>query len=156
MPSIQAHALAASEGAGFVDILVTLDQAASSEIRASFETLSASANDASSQADFQRASGTLVFSPGERSKTVRVILVDNTGAEATESFWFQLGNAVNASIAQTLTPVLLFDNDGTAGTPGISVADVVVDERTKTANFFVLLNRPSTSRRRGFRAALRS
>ncbi len=144
MPYLRATPVAAAEGAAFLEFTVTLDQASGNEIKVNYDTVNGIANYNSSAPDFQRSFGTLTFSPGETSKTVRVNLVNNTALEGTELFWLDLNTPVNASIEQRYTPALIFDNDGTAGTPAISVTDAVVDETTHTASFFVWLNRPAT------------
>lgn len=145
MPTLRATPVSATEGAGFVDVLITLDAAATNEVRVAYNTLNGTANYSSSAPDFQRANGTLVFAPGETSKTVRVNLVNNTTVENTEVFWFELSSPVNTTIAQALAPVTVFDNDAAAGTPRITVDDAVVDERGKTASFQVWLSQPATS-----------
>jgi hypothetical protein len=144
MPYISAIATAAGESAGFVDVVVTLDAPSTNSISVSYDTQNATANYHSSQPDFQRVNGTLVFAPGETSKTVRVNVVANTLLENTELFWFELSAPVNATIVRRLTPVLLVDNDSTAGTPAITVGDAIVDESARTASFLVTLNKPST------------
>jgi hypothetical protein len=144
MPYLSATATAAGESAGFVDIVVTMDTPSTNSVSVSYDTLNATANYHSSQPDYQRANGTLVFAPGETSKTVRVNVVANTVIENTELFWFELTSPVNATIVRRLTPVLLVDNDVTAGTPAMSVSDTLVDETARTATFLVTLNKPST------------
>ncbi len=144
MPYLSATATAAGESAGFVDVVVTLDAASTNPVSVNYDTLNATANYHTSVPDFQRTNGTLVFAPGETSKTVRVNVVSNTQLESTELLWFELSTPVNATVAQRLTPVLLVDNDATAGTPAISVGDVFVDEAARTASFFVMLNKPAT------------
>ena len=145
MTYLSATATAAGESAGFVDIVVTLDAASTNQVSVNYDTLNATANYHSSVPDFQRANGTLVFAPGETSKTVRVNVVSNTALESTELLWFELSTPVNATVVQRLTPVLLVDNDAAAGTPAISVGDVFIDEAARTASFFVTLNKPSTA-----------
>jgi hypothetical protein len=144
MPYLSATATSAGESAGFVDIVVTLDTPSTNSVSVTYDALNATANYHSSTPDFQRVNGTLVFAPGETSKTVRVNVVNNTLVESTELLWFELSAPVNATVVQRLTPVLLVDNDATAGTPAISVSDALVDETARTASFFVTLNKPST------------
>ena len=145
MPTFRVNALPVGEGAGFVDVTVSLDQSSGNEIKVNFATLNATANYSSSQPDFQARSGTLVFAAGETSKTVRVNLVNNTVVEGSELFWFELSTAVNATIAQRLTPLVVYDNDAPIGTPLVAVSDAVVDESARTVSFAVWLNRPASS-----------
>ncbi|HSW04695.1 Calx-beta domain-containing protein [Aquabacterium sp.] len=143
MPLIQATPVATSEGAGGIDFVITLDAAAATEVKVSYQTDIGSATYSGNQ-DFVYQSGTLSFAPGETSKTVRVLLGTDTTAEATEVFWLDLYSPINATVAQKYTPALIFDNDAGSGTPALSVSDAAVDEAAKTASFFVWLSRPST------------
>ena len=132
--------VAVSESAGFVDFVIRLDVALAVEARVSYGI---DAGTAAGNQDFRGRSGTLIFAPGETSKTVRVELLDGNVAEPTEVFWIDLNTAVNAVVAQRWTPALIFDNDAAAGTPGLVVGNVSVDETARTANFFVYLTRPA-------------
>src|SRR6185436_19293032 len=50
-----------------------------------------------------------------------------------------------ATIARSFGAGIIIDNDAIAGTPVVSIADFVVDEAAKQANFIIVLDRPSTS-----------
>ena len=143
MPYFRVKPVAANEGAGTLDFVITLDDASASEVRVSYQLLNGSAI-ANNAADFQVKSEVLIFAPGQTSKTVSAVLTNNTTAEATEVFWLDLFSPVNATISQRYTPAIIFDNDGAAGTPAIAVSDPVVDETAGTASFLVALSRPST------------
>ncbi|MBK6471265.1 MAG: hypothetical protein IPF94_11190 [Betaproteobacteria bacterium] len=142
MPYFRVRPVAASEGAASLDFLITLDEASAIEVRVSYQLVNGSAI-ANNAADFQAKSGTLVFAPGQTSKTVTAVLTNNTTAEATEVFWLDLFSPVNAVVSQRYAPALVFDNDGSTGTPAITVNDVVVDEAAGSASFFVSLSRPA-------------
>jgi len=142
MPYFRVRPVAASEGAASLDFLITLDEASASEVRVSYQLVNGSAI-ANNAADFQAQSGTLVFAPGQTSKTVTAVLTNNTVAEATEVFWLDLFSPVNAVVSQRYAPALVFDNDGGTGTPAIAVNDIVVDEAAGSASFFVSLSRPA-------------
>jgi hypothetical protein len=142
MPYLSAKSVAVSEGGGFVDFVIELDEASINEVRVSYQTAPGTANGAT---DVQGQVGTLIFAPGETIKTVRAPLLNDAVAEPTEAFWLDLFNAVNATISQSRTSATIFDNDAAPGTPVISVGDVVVDEAAHTASFFVSMNRPSLS-----------
>lgn len=47
--------------------------------------------------DYQSASGTIVFNPGETSKTITILVNGDTANEASETFFVHLSNPVNAS-----------------------------------------------------------
>ncbi|MDP1649720.1 MAG: Calx-beta domain-containing protein [Rubrivivax sp.] len=142
MPYFRVRPVAASEGAASLDFLITLDEASASEVRVSYQLVNGSAI-ANNSADFQAQSGTLVFAPGQTSKTVTAVLTNNTTIEATEVFWLDLFSPVNAVVSQRYWPALVFDNDGSTGTPAIAVNDIVVDEAAGSASFFVSLSRPA-------------
>ena len=142
MPYFRVRPVAASEGAASLEFLITLDEASASEVRVSYQLVNGSAI-ANNAADFQAQSGTLVFAPGQTSRTVTAVLTNNTVAEATEVFWLDLFNPVNAVVSQRYAPALIFDNDGGSGTPAIAVDDIVVDEAAGSASFFVSLSRPA-------------
>jgi hypothetical protein len=97
-----------------------------------------------SGSDYQATgSQTLTFNPGETEKVVQVSLLNNALVEAPESFFFNLFNATNAEIETTFARATIIDNDAPAGTPVVSVSDLVVDEQAGTVSFAVTLDRPS-------------
>jgi hypothetical protein len=124
--------------------VISLSAPSGNEVRVNYGLNDGTAVYSGSGQDFQSYSGTLVFAPGETTKTLPVVVIDNSTAESTEVFWLDLNTPVNAVINQRWTPALLFDNDGTSGTPVIEVTEPVVDESGHTASFFVSLSRPST------------
>ena len=142
-PQLLITPTAAGENETFAKFLVQLSAPSTNEVRVNYSTANGTAF---GNFDVIGQVGTLVFAPGETAKTVSVALLDDTAAEATEGFWFDLSGAVNATIPQSRVPATIFDNDGTTGTPAISASDVVVDEVTNnTAKFNVWLDRPSLS-----------
>lgn len=141
-PYITARVAAASEGDTLASFVVQLSAPSLNEVRVNFSHDNGTAANGS---DYSYYTGTLVFAPGETLRTLPVAVLDNTTAESTELFWLDLSGPVNAIVAQRYTPALIFDNDGTTGTPAVSVSDVVVDESAQTANFSVWLSGPSTS-----------
>ena len=63
--------------------------------------------------DYEAASGTLTFAPGESSRTVSVSLVDDDKDEPTETFAMTLSSAANATIHTATANGTILDNDGT-------------------------------------------
>jgi hypothetical protein len=92
---------------------------------------------ATSPTDFQIASGTVIFGPGEDTKDVVVRVVGDTTQENNESFTLVLSGVVNGSIQGGNGSVYIFDDDDSS----IAVGDVVVTEGTggngPTADFVV-------------------
>ena len=64
--------------------------------------------------DYVGASGTLVFSPGETVKTIRVEVIDDTQVEGTEVMLLYLTGAENAVIDDALMKGTIEDNDAAA------------------------------------------
>ena len=63
--------------------------------------------------DYEAASGTLTFAPGESSRTLSVVLVDDTVDEPAETFAVTLSSASNATIDSATAEGTITDNDGT-------------------------------------------
>lgn len=100
------------------------------------------AGDATAGTDFIAASGSLVFSAGETSRTIDVQVVGDTEVETDETFRVRLTSATDATIT-TDSAVGTIENDDVATPPQISVSDVTVSEGdtgTTTARFTVTLD----------------
>ena len=78
-----------------MEFAVTLDQAARGTVSVDYATVDGSAQ---AGADYIARSGTLTFSPGERSKTVQVAILDDAHDEGVETFTLALSNASGAVI----------------------------------------------------------
>ena len=76
---------------------VTLSKASPLKVTVAYAT---TAGTATAGSDFTAASGTLVFAPGETSKTVPVPIVGDTVGEPDETFTLTLSNPVNAVLGQ--------------------------------------------------------
>ena len=83
--------------------------------------------------DYVGASGTLVFSPGETEKTIRVEVLDDTQVEGTEVMLLYLSGAENAVIDDALMKGTIEDNDAaSAAAEGLTpdeAADALFGER---------------------------
>jgi hypothetical protein len=94
-------------------------------------------NTATSPTDFQIASGTVTFAPGEDTKDVVVKVVGDTTQENNETFILALSGQVNGTVEGGNGSVFIFDDDDSS----IAVGDVVVTEGTggngPTADFVV-------------------
>ncbi|MBI5761858.1 MAG: pre-peptidase C-terminal domain-containing protein, partial [Planctomycetales bacterium] len=98
-----------------------------------------------SSSDYVAAAPTpITFAPGVTSRTISVMVNGDTTHEATETFFVNLSNPINVTIAD-LQGVGTIVNDDAA--PGISINDVSVAEGnsgTANATFTVTLDRPSS------------
>jgi hypothetical protein len=94
--------------------------------------------------DFTGGTGSLVFQPGETSKSVSVPVLGDNIDEPDESLTLQLSNPAGARFGDSLAQIFITDNDGP---PAVSVGDVTVtegDPGDSAALFNVTLSAPST------------
>ena len=140
--SISIDDVVVGEQDGFADFVIRLDAPTSAPLTVNYSTVNSTATGFS---DYIPASGTLTFAPGETVKTVRVQLVDDAVAEGPEVFTMNLSTpSANATIARSSATATIIDNDASsAGTPQVSIGDLVVDEAAGTASFVITLDRPS-------------
>ena len=85
-----ADAVATENADNTIDFTVTLNRATNATVSVDYATADGSAM---AGADYTAKSGTLTFSAGERSKTVRVDILDDTHDEGAETFSLTLSNA---------------------------------------------------------------
>lgn len=118
---------------------VSLDAPSSQTVQVDYATADSSASSAN---DYQAATGTLSFAPGETTKTVTVAINGDSAGESNEQFQLSLLNAINAVMADSLGLGTILDDD----IPAISIGDASVTEGnagTITAKFAVTLSSPS-------------
>jgi Ca2+-binding RTX toxin-like protein len=135
-PRISVSDAIVGEADGYVDVVVSLSAPGQNNVSVNYSYANGTAANGS---DYQGLAGTLVFAPGETTKTVRLQLPNDTAVENFETFFFTLASPVNATIAKSYAQIGIVDNDTAAVTPHITVRDVVVDEKAGTATFHVLL-----------------
>jgi hypothetical protein len=99
--------------------------------------------------DFQSASGTLTFAPGERSKTISIAIIPDTLQEGNEQFGVVLSSPVGATISRGTATGTIIDDDTTVALPTLSIGDVTFHEGTAAApghgTFAVSLSAASTN-----------
>ena len=98
---------------------------------------------ATAPADYVAGSGTLTFTPGQTTKTVTVLVNGDLLDEANETFFVNLSNPSNVTIADGQGVGTITDNDPL---PTVSINDVTVTEGnggTVNATFTLTLNLPS-------------
>lgn len=81
---------------------------------------------ATAGSDYQPASGTLTFAPGETNKTVTVQVIGDRRAEANDSFFVNLSNPVNAVVTDGTGAGTIVDDE-----PRISIGTVSKKEGKK-------------------------
>ncbi|MEO8434757.1 MAG: Calx-beta domain-containing protein, partial [Pyrinomonadaceae bacterium] len=99
---------------------------------------------ASAGSDYQSASSTLTFNPGETSKPIAVLVEGETSFESNETFVVNLTLPVNATMGDGQGQGTIVNDDSQ---PTISINDVNLGEGNSGAtsfNFNVILSNPSS------------
>ena len=107
---------------------VTLSAASSQTVTVVYATADGAATAGS---DYQAASGTLTFAPGETTKTITVAVNGDRLAEPNETFVVNLTGATNATIADGQGVGTIADDE-----PRISISDVTKREGRKNTTLF--------------------
>ncbi|MGE5192703.1 MAG: FG-GAP-like repeat-containing protein [Deltaproteobacteria bacterium] len=105
-----------NSGTTSIAFTVTLSAALAQPVAVSFST---SGGTAAAGRDYQSTSGTLTFAPGETSKTITVLVNGDRIAEPNETFFVNLSNPTNATIADGQGIGTILDDE-----PRISISDV--------------------------------
>ncbi|MEE4314510.1 MAG: Calx-beta domain-containing protein [Desulfofustis sp.] len=124
------------EDSGTVTVTFNLSEAAGEDgVSVEYATSDGSA---SANEDYEYAAGTLVFAPGETSKTLTLVVNNDDLVEGDETFSVLLSNAVGATIADdgtgTITIVDDDENEPVPPQPGaltVSVSHVSITEGVK-------------------------
>ncbi|MFN2513022.1 MAG: TIGR03118 family protein [Pyrinomonadaceae bacterium] len=114
-----------TEGTGHIDVTVTRAGDASGTATVNFNTFDESQpNHASQKSDYQIALGKLTFNPGETSRTVRILIVNDTFDENDETVDLALSNPTGAGVglgSPNVAELRILDND--TGAPATNVID---------------------------------
>jgi uncharacterized repeat protein (TIGR01451 family) len=128
-------------GTKTLDFTVTLSTASGQTVTVDYATAD---NTATAGTDYQAASGTLTFNPGDTTKTVSVIINGDTTVEPNETFFVNLTNPSNATTTDNQGQGTITNDDVT---PSISITDVTLNEGnagTTAFTFTVTLSPSST------------
>ena len=110
-PAISIDDIIVSEGdSGSSDatFTVSLDQASSKTITVDYETL---ADSATAGTDYTIASDTITFTPGSDSETITISITGDTIDEDDETFFVNLSNETNATLADSQGEATIVDDD---------------------------------------------
>ena len=105
-------------------------------------------NTALAGSDYVANSGTLIFNPGEISKTITVQVIGDIIVEPNENFLIKITNPVNAILGSITQVQGIIFNDDNPPLPSISISGSLITEGNAgftNANFGVTLSAPSTS-----------
>jgi bacillolysin len=78
--------------------------------------------------DYNQATGTLTFSPGQVTSALTVAVLGDIGSESDETFKVALSSPVNASITKAFGTGAILNDDFGSSTPGISILDGSIQE----------------------------
>ncbi|MEH1992862.1 Calx-beta domain-containing protein [Nostoc sp.] len=124
------------------NFIVTLSNPSYQQITVNYNTSDGTAQVADS--DYNSDSGTIIFAPGETSKTLSIGVIGDNQSEANETFSVNLSSETNATIADALGIATIIDDDNPTT---VSISDVSIAEgntgTTTNANFIVTLSAPS-------------
>ena len=143
-PKVHVAPASVVEGTGsaptFLDFRVFLSGASPDTITVEYRTLDGTAT---SESDYDLATGTLVFNPNETEKIVRVPINSDSAGELNETLFLRLTNPVNAGLGDTPATGTILNDDAT-----LRVSDATVLEgapgATTFAEFSVILEQATT------------
>jgi hypothetical protein len=130
-----------AEDSGNLVLTVKLSNASIYPITVDYNTTN---NTAIANVDYTPATGTLTFNPGVIFQTITVPILGDFIDESSESFFVNLTNPTNASIADNQATGTITDND----TAGITISPanaLITTEAGGTANFSIQLDSQPTA-----------
>ena len=131
----------AGEGDGDASITVWRTNGVNGQISVQYATSNGSA---ANQTDYLTTSGTLTFAAGETNKSFKVRMLDNTAVQPERTVNLRLYNpSGGATLGLSNATLLIFDNDGGAGSISFSNLTYRVGEADGTAT--IALRRTSGS-----------
>src|ERR1700687_3234541 len=111
---LNADSYSVSEGDGTAQIIVTRSGDTSGSASVDYTTLDGTAGQ---RTKYELAAGTLNFAAGELTKTIRLLINDNTYVDGDQSFYLRLSNASGAGLGlPSLSTITIKDNDTTPST----------------------------------------
>ena len=153
-PRVSIADVVVGEGEGWTDVVVSLSAPSASVVSVEYAKSGGTAlvgrgipvagQDAVVRATTLCCSK-LTFAPGERTKTIRVEIIDDDVDEGLESFAVDLESSTHATIATDYATVSIIDNDNdtSVGLPRLFARPMTVDEKVGTAYVPVLLGGPA-------------
>jgi len=131
-----------NEDAGPVIVEVTLSTSSVNTVTLDYATVFGTAT----SSDFTSSNGTLIFSPGDTSKTISIPITNDAIVEADETFDVVLSNPTNATLGTPDTTTVTINNDDvTLPTVTFSASSYSVNESAGTILVTVVLNASPSS-----------
>jgi uncharacterized protein YjdB len=149
LPALSINDVMVTEGnAGTVNavFIVTLSATSVQMVTVNYATVN---DTATAGTDYQAASGTITFAPGETSKTITVTVNGDTTVEPDETFFVNLSGATNAAITDTQGVGTITNDDVSQSVPNVVISQIYAGGGNTNAQFrndFVeLFNRSSVA-----------
>ena len=136
-PELSIDDVTVDEGDGTAEFTVTLDLASGETVTVDYATADGTALAGS---DYTAASGTLTFAAGDTSKTIDVLVTDDSLGEGDEDFTVTLSSASNAGMSDGEATGTITDNE----IPTLTIADATATEGA-SVSFTVTLDPASSS-----------
>jgi uncharacterized delta-60 repeat protein len=131
-----------NSGTSYATFVLSLSNPSAQYVTVDYDTADGTAV---APSDYKAKSGTRVFTPGQTTKTVSVVINGDTAQEPDETFVLNLVDPSNATIADGQGTATVTDDDR----PTISISDVTKTEgnsgTTQTYGFKVTLSKAGTS-----------
>ena len=137
LPSLSINDVTRNEADGTMTFTASLSAASGRTVTVNYAT---TAGTAGSPGDYTQQSNTLMFNPGETTKSVTITLQNDNVAELTETFTVDLAAATNATISDASGTGTILDNDAAQLTIN-DVSQNEGDSGTTTYTFTVSLDR---------------
>jgi thermitase len=129
-PRLSISSVSALENIGSFVFTVTLSAPSATSVSVRFATANGTASTSGKSPDYSATSGTLVFNPGETTKTVTVAVRNDTTVEANETFFVDLSRASGASIALSRGTGTILNDDGATAARVAAFAALAADSTT--------------------------
>lgn len=140
-PSLSINDISFKEGdtgTKLVFFTVTSSAPSNLQVRVNFATAD---NTATSPSDYQAASGTLAFNPGQVIQTIFVTIIGDTNFEPDETFTMNLSSAVNATIVRTKGTATIENDEAPVLLAEVNTNHAIaLDSVTQTRDPFSLTN----------------
>ena len=141
LPSASVQDIVVDEKSGTARFVLTLDVPSTEVLYFNYAT---AAGTATAGNDFVARSGVVSLLPGETTATIFVGIVDDTAAEADETFTLSLSAPVGAGLAKGIATARIVANDGAnVSTPQITCESVEAFEDVGYIDVVFRLNAPS-------------
>lgn len=122
-----------NSGTTFFNFTVSLLDPSSQTVTVNYSTANGTAT---APSDFQAASGTISFAPGETVKAITISVNGDTQVESDETFTVILSNAVNATIAIGTATGTILNDDGLGCTYSLSPSNLNTSANGSLGNTF--------------------